>query len=397
MRIEGTSYANPEVLADQMATRPGEAFNVRTLHRDLTRLYGRGDMELIDYRLVDEGGSRGLIVEVQEKSWGPNYLRFGISLSSDLHGDSEFKVLAGHKRAWVNSLGAEWRNDVEVGRLRRFATEFYQPLSVGDYLFASAYGTAQVRPELLFVGDKPVAEYSVVESRAGIDIGVPFGIYGEARLGYRYLRASGEPTVALPDFPDVRAQESGIRLIARWDSLDHPFFATRGFKGEGEIFSGRRSLRLASVDFDPERIERLQLSGTGSFSISKHGSIHVGGRLATLRSDRADTLSDYNLGGFLNLSGYRTDQLSGRHLALLRLVYTQRIANAPGLGGGGIYAGGSIEAGNVWGTRDSVSTRDLKPAASLFLAADTWFGPMYFAMGRASGNHQAFYIFLGRP
>ena len=35
-------------------------------------------------------------------------------------------------------------------------------------------------------------------------------------------------------------------------------------------------------------------------------------------------------------------------------------------------------------------------AGSVFLAADTWIGPFYFAWGHASGGQSSFYIFLGR-
>jgi hypothetical protein len=33
----------------------------------------------------------------------------------------------------------------------------------------------------------------------------------------------------------------------------------------------------------------------------------------------------------------------------------------------------------------------------VFLGADTFLGPFYFAYGRASGNASSFYLFLGRP
>ena len=33
----------------------------------------------------------------------------------------------------------------------------------------------------------------------------------------------------------------------------------------------------------------------------------------------------------------------------------------------------------------------------MFLAADTFLGPFYFAYGRASGGASSFYLFLGRP
>ena len=58
--VEGTQYANPEVLEDQMETQPDEPFSMKVLEGDLARLYGRGDFEQIDYEFVsDRHSSRG--------------------------------------------------------------------------------------------------------------------------------------------------------------------------------------------------------------------------------------------------------------------------------------------------------------------------------------------------
>ena len=53
--------------------------------------------------------------------------------------------MLGHKRVWLNSLGLEWRNEVILGSTRRYATELYQPLTIGNNLFASAYGPCSAR------------------------------------------------------------------------------------------------------------------------------------------------------------------------------------------------------------------------------------------------------------
>ena len=57
--------------------------------------------------------------------------------------------MAGHKRVWVNSLGAEWTNEVILGSTRRYATEFYQPLTLRNIVFASAYGLVAARARVL--------------------------------------------------------------------------------------------------------------------------------------------------------------------------------------------------------------------------------------------------------
>jgi Outer membrane protein len=87
-----------------------------------------GDFEHVNYRFLEEPNKRVLAVEAVEKAWGPDYLRFGLGLSNDFSGDAYYNLLASYRQTWLNSLGAEWRNDLQLGRTSSFETEFYQPL-----------------------------------------------------------------------------------------------------------------------------------------------------------------------------------------------------------------------------------------------------------------------------
>ena len=396
IRIEGTQYANPKVLEDQMQTEVGEPFSRAVLEKDLSRLYGRGDFEQIDYRLVQEQNQQGLIIDVTEKSWGPNYLRFGLSLNSDMQGDTAFNVLVGHKRTWINSLGAEWINEVALGTVNRYATEFYQPLTLGNFIFGSAHGLIQREPQYIFDGDQRVAEYSVLTETAGIDAGTPLSTYGEIRIGYLWTHQRGNPTIAVPGFPAAESTESGGRVLLRWDGLDNPWFPRRGVKLVGEVFVGSNRQSAAGVPDFTSTGQRGTLFANAAFSVSPDDFFNVAVRGGAIHRERQDVINDLSLGGFLNLSGLRTDQLSGNYLALGRLVYYHQVGTLPILGRG-IFAGGSLETGNVWQQRNDVSASGLRTAGSVFVAADTWVGPFFFAYGRTSGGQSSFYLYLGRP
>ena len=68
--VEGTQYANPEVLERPDADAAGRAVrHRRRWRRDIARLYGRGDYEQIDYRLVKDG-KQGVIVNVAREIVG---------------------------------------------------------------------------------------------------------------------------------------------------------------------------------------------------------------------------------------------------------------------------------------------------------------------------------------
>jgi NTE family protein len=107
------------------------------------------------------------------------------------------------------------------------------------------------------------------------------------------------------------------------------------------------------------------------------------------------SLGDFRLGGFLNLSGLEPDQLIGRHKLLARGVFYHRLSEQAPIVNLPLYLGGSLEIGNAWDALDDVGFNDLRPAGSLFVAADTPVGPLIFAGGLARGNG-AIYLILGR-
>ena len=408
--IEGTHYANPEVLEAQMRTKPDEPFKLETLESDMARLYGRGDFEQLDYQLMTVGRQTGVVINVVEKSWGPNFLRFGVTLSTDFQGETFFNLLMGHRRVWLNSLGAEWSNELVLGSTRRYATEFYQPLTLGRSLFASAYGLIQRAPEYFFEGDKRVAEYDVLVETAGADLGWTLGTSGEIRAGLKYIHWRGDPTVSdNPIFTTIKTDEAGARVLLRWDTLDHPYFPRKGLRANVEGFLGTRSTTVFGHTFDKDNSSRSLAFVDAAWSPTPSTALNFHVRAGAITNARAENvIADYNLGGFLQLSGLRTNQLSGNYMAFGRVVGYHQIATMP-IVGRAVYVGGSVEAGNTWACRTKtqptedelgcskgVSFVDMYTAGSVFLAADTWLGPFYVGWGYASGGHRSFYLYLGR-
>ncbi|MFO1312552.1 MAG: patatin-like phospholipase family protein [Burkholderiales bacterium] len=394
--VEGTHYANPEVLEDQMRTKPDEPFKLETLESDLARLYGRGEFEQIDYQLTTVGRQTGVVINVVEKSWGPNFLRFGTSLSTDFQGETFFNLLVGHRRVWLNSLGAEWTNEVVLGSTRRYATELYQPLFAGRSIFASGYGAIQRAPEFIFNGETRVAEYDVLYETAGADLGVTFGTSGEIRGGVKWVHVRGDPSIAEESYPTIRTNETGARLLLRWDTLDHPFFPRTGLRANAELFYGNRATEINGIEVESDNSSRAGAVVDAAWSFDRSNFLNFQARAGAITKAHANNvIEDFNLGGFLQLSGLRTNQLSGNYLGFARGVYYRQIATLP-IVGRAIYLGGSLETGNVWEDSGAISTRDLYGAGSVFLAADTWLGPFYLAWGIASNGQRSFYLFLGR-
>jgi NTE family protein len=393
IEVKGTERVNPEAVRGAMRTKPGDTFDAAELDTDMRRIYGSGDFERVSYFLTEQpGGIHVLTTDVGEKSWGPNYLRFGLSLTTDFEGNSYFNLLATHRWTWLNAYGAEWRNDLQIGNNERARTEWHQPLSPAQRWFVAAGAEYTSDPFDVYVGGRRIARFRRNASVLDLGVGVPFGRAGEIRLGASHGRVTlGDDTNVIP--AELRLPEqtlAGSQLWLRLDQLDSLRFPRQGYAVDLRLF---RSMPSWGADQD---YSRVTLNAQGALSHERHTvQLAVQGAVAGGNDD----LPFYELstlGGFLRLSGYRTGEFLGQGFRFGRLIYNYRVAGPGFLEG--VYVGVSAEAGRI--DKNAVlgltAPRTLYGNA-LYLAADTPLGPVYFAYGRASSANQAFYLFLGLP
>ncbi len=390
IRFPGLNRVNPEVLAHLVDTKVGEPIDQKKLDADLRRIYGRGDFEHANYEVLNEGGKRILEINATEKSWGPDYLRFGLSLSTDFSADSVFNLYASHRKTWVNSLGAEWRNDLVLGRTLRLATEFYQPLDAGQRFFIVPRLEIGQRYFDVFGDDVRTARLAVRTTKAAFDIGGQWTKFIELRAGlergFTDFRLDTGPIDLAPGRDRFQVGAATGRLY--FDQLDSPTFARTGLAGTVDVFAARK--RLGASD----QYTRWAAEASSATSFGRHAlqfALRGGGKLGDAALPAYDL---FQWGGFLRQSGYRTDQLLGTDFSFVRAVYTWKLLEQKFLEGA--YIGVSAEFSRFNHYLDIEREKRLK-SGSLFLAFDSPLGPMFVAYGRAADGNQAGYFFLGKP
>ncbi|NNF52557.1 MAG: hypothetical protein HKN59_08985, partial [Gammaproteobacteria bacterium] len=384
------SRLSSEVIEKRLNASAGEPLDQMTLERDVSGIYGLDTFEQVDYEIVSEGEKTGLEIRASAKSWGPSFLDFGMQLEEDFEGASNYTIAARYTRAEINSLGGEWRIDAQLGQQSRFFSEFYQPLDIGTRYFVAPQLEISRRNINVFDGGERTAEYRVTSEEARLEIGRNFSNWGEFRFGLRRSQGRAERRVGDPALPRFDFDSGGLFASFAVDSLDNPGFPRSGQLGNVSWQAERESL---GADLDSDI---LRLGWLGAFSRGDH-TLLSGVRFASALDDQLALQNTFNLGGLFRLSGYSADELAGRQLALASLVYYQKIAvarmaalNLP------VYAGASIEAGNVWQNRDEVRFDDMRLAGSLFVGIDTILGPVYISFGLAEGGSRAGYFFLGQ-
>ena len=390
IRVQGLERVNPEVVVQSMETRTGEPLDVAVLDTDMRRIYGRGDFEHVGYDLVDEPGKRVLVVKAAEKAWGPDYVRFGLSLSTDFTGDSSFNLLASYRRTWLNRLGGEWRNDLQLGQESFLLSEFYQPLVASQYFFIAPRVQVASWPADIYRGDVRIARYELQGALVGLDIGSQFTKYGELRLGVMSGRARSELDTGAPvlEVFDVTRDIGAVRAQLYFDQLDSVRFPRSGYSAALQLVGSMT--RLGASD----TYNRWTADLAGAFSHRNHTlqlGMAGGGALGGNPLPRYDYLS---FGGFLRMSGYKDGQLRNASMVYARAVYTYKLAAMKLLEG--VYVGASLEAAQLGRPLLPDGISGNVASLGVLLAVDTPIGPAYFGVGRTADGYGSAYFYLGR-
>ena len=183
---------------------------------------------------------------------------------------------------------------------------------------------------------------------------------------------------------------SGIRGKCFLDQLDHPWFPRRGYHLDASFYVADQAL---GSDRD---YKKAQVKAIGAASWSSHAFVASLRGGTDLNTDMA-AYDTFTLGGPLNLSGYRIDQFSGERVAFARILYFNHAVKLPKLLGSGVYAGGSLEAGQVKEQLNGAPDTGTLVSASVFLAADSFLGPAYFGFGVGQSGRMNIYLVLGIP
>jgi NTE family protein len=389
VRIENDSIIADSIIEDRLSgIELGQPLDVETVEQAVSRVYGLELYQTVNYSVVEEAGRSGLEVDLNSRSWGPNYLQLGLNYSSSGDTNSIFGLSAGYLRTAINDHGGEWRATFAVGDEPGFLTDYHQPLGrKGRFFFAPSLN---FKSSLFydFDDDTLVSEFSLRETKLEIAAGRELGAWGEIRGGIRRDYGETELRVGNPltfnDF-DYRRGELFARLSV--DTLDDIAFPRSGVIAEIEWRGSQTSLLSADADYDQVSINSGFAKSWGRHTL-----------LSTLRYDAtisgsAPLYQQYRFGGFFDLSGLNRNQLNGQFATRIGASYYRRIGD---LALFPAFAGFSVELGNVWNSRSEISFDKSLLGGSLWAGVDTPVGPVYVAYGLAEDGDDAFYVFLGR-
>lgn len=397
IQVKSDAPIASKLIRTQIQQKPGEVFDRHVIEKDVANVYGLGYFELVTYRLIPVSATESdLEISAKRKSWGPNYMKFGLNLSDDFEGHSAFNLSVNYTLTNLNRWGAEWINSAQMGDRPRLATELYLPLPNYNQYYVAPSAEYERRTVTLYKYGEAYASIRLHTAATGFAIGRELGNWGDIRTGVYRANVTYDTLVGLEQ--DVQAQENNVAFVkngyyflnASIDTLDNPFFPAEGSSAGIEWRWARDHLGAESeyrtIEF---RTLKALNWGDNHFLMSLDGG--------SLRAGELPIQESFTLGGFWRLSGLSEEEMVGNHFALGKLIYFNNLTGPLARSAGyPLYAGMSVETGGVWQEQHDVSERDVVWSGSLFVATDIFLGPMYFAYGLTEGGRSAVHFYLGQ-
>jgi len=388
VRIKNNSQVSDAMISDRLRQRVGAPLDHELMERDIGNIYGLELFQTVHYDIVEEDGRTGLLVSANARSWGPNYLQFGLELTSDADGAASYGLGFSYLRTGINSLNGEVRLASQLGEAPSIAGEWYQPLdSMSRYFVHTGLSYGAYNVDLYNGRDARLAEFRVKELKLDLAMGREFSVYGEGRLGYRYRAGEVDLRTGTPGWPEFNYDTGEVYARLSVDRLDNYNFPEEGGLALLEYTLAREDFG-GDTDFDQLRVAANRFTTFGDGHV-----IGIAGQVLSTLDGTAAIQDRSRLGGFLNLSGFAQDSLSGQQAAMLAAIYYRRFKPMPFLSW---YIGTSLEYGGVWEEKDDIGNDGIA-AGSIFLGADTPIGPFYLGFGHAEGGHNAAFFYLGKP
>jgi len=411
VQVDHDSKRYEKTIMAEMGPLVGKPLDRDQVGKRITELYGLGNFETLDYSLVErplpsppaigaapaDGASAdeetGLEMHARRKSWGPNYVRFGLNIQDDFQGNSRYNAAARFLMTEIDDLGAEFLTDLQIGSDPRVVGEFYQPLDGGRTWFVAPSARIEARDLPIYADNVEIADYRDREVEADLDFGRNFGNWGELRVGVHRINGLTRLRLGKPDLVEDQYNDGEFFVKASYDQLDDVHFPRSGESLTLQWDADRLDLGSDTVR-DRVAADWLVARSLGRNTLLWWTSA---GRTVDGNVSPKALPEFYSLGGFFNLSGLAPASLIGPNYAITRAIYFRKI----GRGGEGFfefpaYLGASLEFGNTYQRESDLNLGRIHKDGSIFVAFDTYLGPLYLGGGYDERGTSAYYLFLGR-
>ncbi|MCP4335370.1 MAG: patatin [Gammaproteobacteria bacterium] len=397
--LSNRSNYNKVLILDALALEAGVVITTEELLAAVGRVYSLDRFELVDAFFEQRAEGRVLIVEVVEKSWGPNYFDLGLGFEHDFSLNSVINLDIAYTLGHITNNKGEWRNELGLGTDSSFRSELYLPIDQAQRFYGSVVYEFRREGRNFFKDNEREFVIDFDIHQLDFSLGYKLNVAAVVESGLILEQGDINNEVVLGD--KIHYKSPGVFISYGYDTLDRLSFPSRGsqFKlvaiQREEDVEGDPIFDNGDLDEDYATTQYL-MEWKAAVTKGNHGV--VGQASFTYLDSEEDRSVHYaQLGGFLNLSGYHSNALVGNNKVFGSIAYQynlgRRLFNLTRFP---IYVGGSLEKGNVWEASDSIKYDELITAGSIFISTDTNLGPVALAYGIAESGNSAVYFYLGK-
>jgi NTE family protein len=397
--LSNRSAYNSAFILEALDLQSDVAITTEELLAALDRVYSLDRFELVEAFFEQRAEGRVLVVEVIEKSWGPNYFDVGLGFEHDFSLDSvinfDFAYTVGH----VTDNHGEWRNELGLGTDSSFRSELYLPLDEAQRWYNSTVYQFRREGRDIFSENERAFVVDFDINQIDFTLGYKLGAVSVVESGV--ILETGTLSNDVFFDGDVDYESPGVFISYGYDTLDSINFPSRGSQFKLSVIHRDEDIEEGSI-FDPSATEdtfnstQYLLDWKAATTNGNHGIVGKAS-YSYLDSETDQSVHYAQLGGFLNLSGYHRNALIGNNKVFGSIAYQYNLGRKLfNLTRFPIYVGGSLETGNVWDASDSIKSDELITAGSIYLSTDTDLGPVALGYGFAEDDNTALYFYLGR-
>ncbi|KLV06297.1 hypothetical protein ABT56_09355 [Photobacterium aquae] len=400
--VNNSSFAD-SVLLDRLQLEAGDTITSEQLAESVRNLYALDRFERVDYRIEENpAGNNAILLDVREKSWGPNFIDLRFALEDDFENSTDYSIGVAFNVTGLNQAGAEWRSELEYGTDKRIATELYLPFINEPNLFTLFSAEYKIADKnIIFSGDEPSLDdigffipATYTDYILDSSVGWQPELWQEFRLGARYIYGDTE-YVGVPGVSAGKRESKAVYVSYQLDTLDD--FMLPKWGNSVDV-----SMALSDENYDDGNVSNrdmafeLDVNWRGAYTFGNHtfmGKAEYGQIDYTLSA----LVDPKEIGGFLNLSGIPKNGLTGNNKLFGAAIYRYHLAEQDfGLFKSSVFLGGSVEYGGVYNDPElGFSDRPLYTAGSVFTGITTPLGPLIVAYGQTEQNNNSFYLFFG--
>jgi len=381
---------NPQYLYQLSGIKPGDKVTTEVLSQSAERMAAVDDIESVSYELKGDPDHATLEWLPYEKNWAPDFIKVDLGMYSSTSGDDRaFALYFQHERTWINSLGAQWRNEIQFGTNQNLSTSFYQPLDIAQRFFVEPKVFWNQDWESVFFDGNEIARYKFGDLGGRLDFGVNLGNAAQLRVGYLATDRRVELQTGSPMLPQMDIRDAGLAVSAIYDTRDTPFGATRGVVASLDYYK-------SDTAFGAQRDWQRAELGVGfalpfGNDIVRFGAAGGSGLSSNLPADRL-----FTLGGPLSLAGEELDALRAAAYWTVSASYLWQIKDLFALRGQALYAGLRLQDLEAYETIDGTNPGQIG-SLSVFISGRTPVGPLTLGFAVTTADSHTVWISFGRP